>query len=187
MNAPRKNTELVLIAALARDRVIGKDNRLLWHLPEDMKHFKSLTQGHTVIMGRKTWESLPEKFRPLPGRQNIVISRNPDYVATGATVVTSLEEATRVGVTEGNPCGTGGTALFVIGGAEIYALALPLADRMELTEIDATYEGDAFFPAWSSAEWREEQRQTHHTGNNSTDASGGGFDYAFVSLRRIKA
>jgi dihydrofolate reductase len=178
MNTSTKNAELVLIAALARDRVIGKGNRLLWHLPEDMKHFKSLTQGHTVIMGRKTWESLPEKFRPLPGRQNIVISRNPDYDAAGATVVTSLEEATRVGV--------GRTAMFVIGGAEIYALALPLADRMELTEIDAAFEGDAFFPAWSPAQWREEQRQTHRAENSST-ADGGGFDYAFVSLRRIAA
>jgi len=86
-------TELILIAAVAANGVIGKDNQLLWHLPEDMKHFKSLTQGRAVIMGRKTWESLPEKFRPLPGRHNIVITRNPAYTQAGATVVTSLANA----------------------------------------------------------------------------------------------
>lgn len=170
-----KPTELVLIAALARDRVIGKDNRLLWHLPEDMKHFKSLTQGHPVIMGRKTWESLPEKFRPLPGRANIVVTRNPEYVAAGATVVASLEDARRVSA----GVGVGATAQFVIGGAEIYALALPLADRMELTEIDATFDGDAWFPPWQEDDWivtqREPRRYEH--ANES-------FDYAFVSLRR---
>ena len=168
---PAKPTELILIAALARDRVIGKDNRLLWHLPEDMKHFKSLTQGHPVIMGRKTWESLPEKFRPLPGRQNIVITRNIRYEAAGARVTASLTEAL-------SACSSAELA-FVIGGAEIYALALPLADRMELTEIDATFAGDAWFPPWREDEWIVTQREPRRY-----DHSDGSFDYAFVSLRR---
>lgn len=172
MSAPKQTTEVILIAAMAHGRVIGKDNRLLWHLPDDMKHFKSLTQGHPVIMGRKTWESLPEKFRPLPGRKNIVISRNPDFLATGATVCASLKLALAT-------C-QDAAQIFVIGGAEIYALALPMADRMELTEIDATFEGDAFFPEWRPEEWREEQRQTHPAGGES----GNSFGYAFVSLRR---
>lgn len=174
MNAPRQTTEIILIAAMAHGRVIGKDNRLLWHLPEDMKHFKSLTQGHPVIMGRKTWESLPEKFRPLPGRKNIVISRNPNFLVAGASVCTSLNLALAA-------C-QGATQIFVIGGAEIYALALPLADRMELTEIDAAFDGDAFFPTWREEEWCEEQRQTHPAGGESGNSLG----YAFVSLRRHK-
>lgn len=170
MNAP-----LVLIAAMARNGVIGKGNALPWHLPEDLKHFKELTTGQAVIMGRKTWESLPERFRPLPGRLNIVMTRDAHYVATGATVVHSLEEALKVGVTEGNPHGTGRTA-YVIGGAELYAHALPLATRLELTEIDADIAGDAWFPSFDRSQWREVER---HPGNNAA-----GLGYAFVSYDR---
>ncbi len=92
-------SEIVIIAAVARNRVIGKDNRLLWNIPEDMAHFKALTAGHTVVMGRKTWESLPPRFRPLPGRRNIVISRQPDYAAPGAEVADSLENALKLAST----------------------------------------------------------------------------------------
>jgi dihydrofolate reductase len=161
-------SELVLIAAVAKNGVIGKDNALPWHLPEDLKHFKALTTGHAVIMGRKTWESLPERFRPLPGRLNIVVTRNAGYAAPGATVVHSLEEAQKVGA--------GGTA-FVIGGAELYAHALPLAQRLELTEIDAEFPGDAHFPAIDRVLWRE----AAHVG--ATSASG--LAYAFVSYERM--
>jgi len=133
---------ITLIAAVARNGVIGSNNALPWHLPEDMKHFRQLTTGHVVIMGRKTWESLPERFRPLPGRTNIVVTRNAAYAAPGAIAVTSLADARKVGVTVGNPLsGTGGTA-FIIGGAELYAHALLIADRLELTEIDAEFPGD---------------------------------------------
>ncbi|MDP2109045.1 MAG: dihydrofolate reductase, partial [Rhodocyclaceae bacterium] len=111
---------LTLVAAVAKNGVIGDSNALPWHLPEDLKHFKQLTSGHAVIMGRKTWESLPLRFRPLPGRLNIVLTRDPRYVAEGAMVVHTLQEALKVGA--------GGTA-FIIGGAELYAHALPLADR----------------------------------------------------------
>lgn len=159
---------ITLIAAVARNGVIGKDNALPWHLPEDLRHFKALTMGHAVIMGRKTWESLPERFRPLPGRRNIVVTRNPAYVAEGATVVASLAAARE-------KVGSGDTA-FVIGGAELYAHALPLAGRLELTEIDADIEGDAHFPAFDHAAWREVKRET--------GTSAGGLRFAFVSYER---
>jgi dihydrofolate reductase len=160
-------SELVLIAAVAKNGVIGKDNALPWHLPEDLKHFKALTTGHAVIMGRKTWESLPARFRPLPDRLNIVVTRNPGYSAPGATVVHSLAEAQKVGA---------GRTAFVIGGAELYAHALPLAQRLELTEIDAAFEGDAHFPAFDRSEWCE----TGRISAISADAQ----RYAFVTYGR---
>lgn len=166
MNAP-----LTLIAAVARNGVIGGNNALPWHLPEDLRHFKALTTGHAVIMGRKTWESLPERFRPLPGRLNIVVTRNADYRAAGATVAHSLAEAQKVGA------GGTATALFVIGGAELYAHALPLAERLELTEIAADFSGDAFFPPIDTAEWRETARISQH--------AAAGFDFSFVTYTRI--
>ena len=159
---------LTLIAAIARNGVIGKDNRLPWHLPADLKHFKALTTGHTVIMGRKTWESLPEKFRPLPGRRNIVVTRNRDYRAEGATVVGSLDAPIHASQT---------LTPFVIGGAELYAHALPLAQRLELTEIDADIEGDAHFPHWDRRPWREAARETHR--------AEAGWNYSFVSYERV--
>jgi dihydrofolate reductase len=158
---------LTLIAAVARNGVIGIDNRLPWQLPADLKRFRELTTGHAVIMGRKTWESLPVKFRPLPGRRNIVVTRNGGYGAEGATVSTSLPDA----ITAAN----GGEA-FVIGGAELYKAALPLADRLQLTEIDATYEGDTWFPAIDPVQWREAEREIH------SDETG--LSYAFVTYQR---
>ena len=158
---------LTLIAAIARNGVIGVDNRLPWRLRADLKHFKALTLGHTVIMGRKTWDSLPARFRPLPGRRNIVVTRDGSYRAEGATVANSLPAA----VIEAD----GGEA-FVIGGAELYAAALPLADRLQLTEIDAAFEGDTHFPAIDHDQWRETTRETHR--------DEAGFDYAFVSYQR---
>lgn len=159
---------IVIIAAVARNGVIGNRNALPWHLPEDMRHFKALTTGHAVIMGRKTWESLPRKFRPLPNRQNYVLTRDPAYCAEGATVVHSPDEARKVGA--------GGTA-YIIGGAELYAQMLPYAQRLELTEIDATYEGDAFFPSFDRVQWREVKRES-----SRTEA---GLGYAFVTYERI--
>lgn len=158
---------LTLIAAVANNGVIGKDNRLPWHLPADLKHFKALTTGRTVIMGRKTWESLPDNFRPLPGRQNIVVTRNAAYRAEGAAVVTSLPAAIAAAQSD---------EAFVIGGAELYAAALPLADRLQLTEIDAAFDGDTHFPAIDTNQWRETARETHR------DEAGTG--YAFVTYER---
>lgn len=141
---------LCLIAAAARNRAIGRNGRLLWRLAEDMRHFRQLTSGKAVIMGRKTWESLPTAFRPLPNRRNIVVSRNLAYRADGAMLANSLEQA----------IGLAGDAedVFVIGGAELYRQALPLAKRIYLTEIAANYPGDVFFPQVSPVEWREVSR-----------------------------
>ena len=158
---------LALIAAVARNGVIGVANRLPWHLPADLKHFKALTTGNSVIMGRKTWESLPEKFRPLPGRRNIVVTRNDAYRAEGALVATSLPAAVAL-VASGEA--------FVIGGAELYQAALGLADRLELTEIARDYDGDTVFPTRDPAQWRETARESQRDDN--------GLDFAFVSYAR---
>ena len=127
--------------------MIGKDNRLLWNIPEDMAHFKALTAGHTVVMGRKTWESLPPRFRPLPGRRNIVISRQADYTAPGAEVADSLENALKLASTPGPAADSMvATTVFIIGGEQIYRQAMAVADRLEITEVDLEPEGDAWFP-----------------------------------------
>ena len=157
------STVLSLIAAVARQRVIGKDNRLLWHLPEDMKYFRETTRGRPVIMGRKTWESLPEKFRLLPGRHNLVVSRNPAYPAPGATLVASLAEAIKH---------AGEGEIFVIGGEMLYRQALPLAQRLYLTEIERDFDGDAFFPDIPADAWKEVSRNK------------GGEDFSFVVYER---
>ena len=140
-----------LIAALAANRAIGKDNELLWQLPEDMRHFRETTRGKPVIMGRKTWESLPEAFRPLPGRHNIVVSRDPDYQAAGATLTGSLADALRQAADV--------EEVFVIGGGELYSQALPLASRLYLTEIEQDFDGDVFFPEVQPQDWEEISRQ----------------------------
>ena len=158
---------LGLIYARARNGVIGKDGVMPWHLPEDLAHFKRTTLGAPVIMGRKTWESLPPRFRPLPGRRNIVVTRQADWSAAGAERAGSLEEAIAL-------CGEAGRA-WVTGGAEIYRLALPLADVVEVTEIDADYAGDTHAPQLGP-EWREAARERH--------LSAAGLGYSFVSYRR---
>lgn len=169
--------EIILIAAVAKNRVIGKDNQLLWNIPEDMAHFKALTAGHTVLMGRKTWESLPSRFRPLPGRRNIVVSRQADYAAPGAEIAGSLENALILASTAKNGDSlTPGANVFIIGGAEIYAQAIELADRLEITEVDLSPEGDTWFPEISAVDWEKTQK------NTQSSASGTGF--SFVSWRR---
>lgn len=159
---------LKLIFARAANGVIGADNALPWHLPEDMAHFKRLTTGCAVIMGRKTWDSLPPKFRPLPGRINIVVTRQAHWQADGAQVAHSVEQACAL-------CPPEATA-WVIGGAELYAQALPLADEAVVTEIDAVFEGDAFAPVFG-ATWHEVARERHRS-------STGGLAFSFVTYRR---
>lgn len=134
---------LTLIAAMAQNRVIGKDNDLIWHFPDDLKHFKSLTSGHHVIMGRKTYESM---MRPLPKRVNIVISRQEDYQAEGCLMAHSLEEAIKLVKDDDQP--------FIIGGAQIYKQALAIANTIELTLIHSEYEGDTFFPEFDTSKWK---------------------------------
>jgi len=157
--------KLSLIAAVARNGAIGKDNALLWRLPEDLKFFKQTTLGRPVIMGRKTFESIG---RPLPGRRNIVVTRQADWRADGVEAVASLDEALR--------CVADVPTAFVIGGGELYRLALPQADELVLTEVDADFEADTFFPAWDRAAFDEISRERH-----TADA---GWHYDFVVYRR---
>ena len=143
--------QIILIAAFTDNRVLGKDNRLIWHLPEDLKNFKRLTSGHPVIMGRKTFESLG---KPLPNRTNIVITRNADFQSDGCVVVNSLKNALQKAEE------IGAEKTFVIGGGEIYAQALPIADLMYLTHVHTTLEGDTFFPEFSTEDWVETERKS---------------------------
>ncbi|GHN01449.1 dihydrofolate reductase [Cytophagales bacterium WSM2-2] len=144
-----------IIAAVAKNGVIGKANDLPWRLPDDMKYFMQTTQGHHVIMGRKNYDSLPEKFRPLPNRTNIVVTRQQDFKATDCFVVNDLKTGIDLAL------GNSEKELFIIGGAEIYKLALQQTDTLYLTEIDAVVEGDVVFPSWNKNEWREVSRQHH--------------------------
>ena len=162
---------LSLIAAVARNGGIGLNNQLLVHLPEDLKHFRRVTMGCPVIMGRKTWDSLPPQFRPLPGRRNIVISRHPETACAGAEVHTTLDAALQdlAGVPKA----------FVIGGAQIYALALPMADELVLTEIDAQPPADAFFPPWNRQAFDLVERQ-----QPSGEGTAPPVPYSFATYRR---
>ncbi len=154
---------ITLVVAAADNGAIGRDGAIPWRLPEDMKRFKALTLGHTVVMGRKTWDSLPAKNRPLPGRRNIVVTRDPRWGDAGADAM-ALEQALAIA-----------EDVFVIGGAEIYRAALPLAHRIELTEVHADFEGDAVF-TFDRAQWRETAREDH--------VSADGLAYSFVTLER---
>lgn len=142
-----------LIVAVASNGVIGGNNMLVWHLPADMKFFKEKTMGHCVISGRKNYESIPEKFRPLPGRTNIVITRQKDYRAPGAVVVGSVEEA----LEEAQK--TGDQEIFIIGGAEIFKQSMRYADRIYLTRIYHEFEGDVHFPEPDPAIWEQKSRK----------------------------
>jgi dihydrofolate reductase len=150
--APRggRHGRLSLIVAMARNRVIGHKGNLPWRLSADLKRFKALTMGHHIIMGRNTWESIG---RPLAGRISVVVTRNQAYVAAGATVVGSLAAALRLAADD--------PEAFVIGGGELYREALPVADRIYLTELPADYPGDVFFPPLSRDEWRSGRREDH--------------------------
>ena len=159
---------LSLIAAVARNGAIGRNNALLWSEPEDHKHFRRITMGCPVIMGRKTWDSLPVRFRPLPGRRNVVLTRDSGWRAEGAQKVASITDA--LALLEGTP------KAFVIGGAEVYALALPLATELVLTEIDADLHGDTFFPPWDRSQFTVTSREPH--------VSESGVRYSFVTYSK---
>jgi dihydrofolate reductase len=157
-----------VIAAVARGGVIGRDGGIPWRLPEDLARFREVTMGHPVVMGRRTWESLPERFRPLPGRRNVVVTRNPRWSAAGAERASSVEDALLLLEPEAK--------VFVIGGGEVYSAALHRADEVLLTEIDATVDGDTRFPAWGRDEFEEVARERH--------VAGDGTPFAFVTYRR---
>jgi len=145
--------EKIIIAAVAENDVIGKDGEIPWHIPEDLEHFKEKTTGHTVVMGRKTFESLPDSFKPLPNRQNIVLTRS-DFSPENESVniANSLEEAWKKSENE---------RVFIIGGAGVYKQCMEEADKMILTEIKEEYEGDTFFPEYSKENWKEVEREKH--------------------------
>lgn len=140
-----------IIVAVSENNVIGKDNSLIWHLPADMKFFKEKTTGHCIITGRKNYESIPEKFRPLPNRTNIVITRQKNYIAPGAIVVGSLEEAFEKNL----QIGADADEVFIIGGAEIFKQSMHLVDKLYITRIHHNFDGDVFFPDIDPKYWRE--------------------------------
>jgi dihydrofolate reductase len=161
------------IAAMAKNRVIGKDNDLPWRLPDDMKFFMQTTKGHHVIMGRKNYDSLHDKFKPLPHRTNIVVTRQKKFEAPGCIVVHAVEEAINIARKNSEQ------EAFVIGGAEIYKLTLPVTNRIYLTEIQAPVEGDTFYPELNKKEWKEVSR-THHTADDRH-----AFAFDFVIYDRV--
>lgn len=158
--------EITLIAAVARNGVIGRENTLPWRLKADLAHFKRSTLGHPIVMGRKTWESLG---RPLPGRRNLVVTRNARYVAEGAEVFTDPQAAIAA---------AGADTVYVIGGAELYRQLLDQADRLVLTEVAADVEGDAHFPGFDRSAFEEVAREAHTADTDNEH------DYAFVEYRR---
>jgi dihydrofolate reductase len=160
-------THLTLIVALDAQRGIGIDNRLPWHLPEDLAHFKRLTSGHAIIMGRKTFDSIG---RALPNRRNIVVTRNPAWRHDGVDAVGSLEAAIAL---------AGEAPAFIIGGAEIFAASMALAGRLVITEIAQSFACDTFFPPLPAGVWTETARKNHHSDAN-------GYDYAFVTYERAR-
>ena len=148
----------VLIVAIDKEKGIGKNNDLMWHLPDDMKFFKETTKGHIVVMGRKNFESIPEKYRPLPDRENVVLTRNSDYEATGSTVFNSFEACMKAYQNEEE------RIVFIIGGGEIYRMALEanVVDEMYITHVDKIYGADTFFPEFNSEKWKIETVLEHN-------------------------
>ncbi len=158
---------ITLIAAMGSNRAIGLDGRMPWHLPAELQHFKKVTMGKAIVMGRKTWQSIG---RPLPGRQNIVISRNTGFMADGADVCNSLEAAIEISKVD---------EVMVIGGGQLYAAALPLAQGMILTLIDIEPEADTWFPKWDESHWQQTEEQHFQVNENNKLA------YRIVELKRI--
>lgn len=156
-----------LIAAMAANRAIGLENRLPWHLPDDLKRFKALTMNHPIVMGRKTYDSIG---KPLPGRNTIIVTRNADYAVPGCIAVNSLEAALTVSYAD--------TEVFFVGGAELYRQALQIAHRIYLTEIQRVFDGDAFFPEFDLTQWHETARERHRTDGDHS------FEYHFVIYDR---
>ncbi|RYU77708.1 dihydrofolate reductase [Hymenobacter persicinus] len=159
---------IAIVVAVAQNGVIGRDNQLIWHLPADLKHFKQLTTGHPIVMGRRTFEAIG---RPLPNRTNIVVTRQADWTAPGCEVAYSVPAALELARSLGED-------VFVIGGGEIYRQALAATDTVYLTEVHHDFEGDATFPELSPLEWREENRERHEPDDKHAYA------FSFVTLRR---
>ena len=161
--------EIILIAAVSENHVLGRDNKLIWHISDDLKRFKKLTYGHSIIMGRKTYESMPAA---LPGRRNIILTRNKKYIAEDAFVAHSIHEALKLSNDD--------TCPYVIGGGEIYSLFLPIADKIELTRVHKIFEGDAFFPEIDMTKWN---LKSFERNNSSIDQP---YNYSFLTYTKIK-
>lgn len=157
-----------IIVAIAENNVIGSNNQLIWHIPSDLKRFKSLTMGHHIIMGRKTWESIG---RPLPGRQSIVVTRNINFSVDGAKVVHSLSEAIELAKSD--------SEIFIVGGGELYRQALPLANKLYLTKVHKVFEGDVLFPPIDYSQWQELSSEK----GKPTEKDG--LEYTYVDLVKI--
>jgi len=168
---PSNQPYISAIVAMSKNRSIGKNNRLLWHLPADLRHFKQLTTGHPILMGRKTYESIG---KPLPNRQNIIITRDLGFTAPGCDVTHSLDEAINVAAKNNDQA-----EIFVIGGAEIYRQSLPHIQRIYLTIVHEQFEGDVFFPALNANEWQEISREDHQADEKNAYA------YSFVIIEKI--
>lgn len=163
----KKSSIVTIIAAIANNNALGKDNDLIWNLPADLKRFKEMTSGHHIIMGRNTFESIG---RPLPNRTTVIITRNRDYIAEGCIVVNSLQEGLKVAKDDASP--------FIIGGAQIYEQALLIADRLDITEVHHSFEADVFFPQIDLKIWEEVSRTfLEADGKNK-------YDYSFVSYKK---
>ena len=161
--------EIILIAAVSENHVLGRDNKLIWHISDDLKRFKKLTNGHSIIMGRKTYESMPAA---LPGRRNIILTRNKKYIAEDAFVAHSIHEALKLA--KDDPCP------YVIGGGEIYSLFLPIADKIELTRVHKIFEGDAFFPEIDMTKWILKSSERNNSSINQP------YNYSFLTYTKIK-
>jgi dihydrofolate reductase len=168
MNDVNSSKEIILIAAAAENNVLGRDNKLIWHISEDLKRFKRLTEGHSIIMGRKTFESMP---KALPKRKNIVLTRNEEYKAENALIAHTVEEALALAEDDPTP--------FVIGGGEIYSLFLSKADTIELTRVHKSFEGDAFFPEIKSDEWELIFSKENQSNDNKN------LRYSYLTYKKI--
>lgn len=165
--------KISIIVAVAPNNVIGRDNTLIWHLPADMKYFKEKTTNHCIITGRKNYESIPEKFRPLPNRTNIVITRQTEYKAPGAIVVDTLEKA----IAKAKEIEK--EEIFIIGGGEIFKQSMEITDRLYLTKVEGNFEGDVFFPEFNLKEWKEVYREDCRADEKNK------YDYSFIILDRL--
>jgi len=164
-----------MIAAVAENGVIGKDGHLAWHLPDDMKYFIETTLGHHVIMGRKNYEAIPTKFRPLKDRTNIIVTRNKSLKSSDCIIVHSLNEALIVARENGEE------EVFIIGGSEIYKMGIEFADRLYITEILGEFEGDTFFPEWDKSDWLEISREHHPVDDKHKNS----FDYVIYTRKGL--
>ena len=163
-----KNHTITIIAAIAKNNALGKNNDLIWHLPADLKRFKKTTTGHHIIMGRNTYESIG---KPLPNRTTVIITRNSDYKAEGCIIVDSLEKALEVSKNDATP--------FIIGGAQIYKQAISIADKLDITEVHHTFDADVFFPEIDKNIWKESSRELFKADEKNK------FDYSFVSYSKV--